>query len=101
MTQPDIPARDADSSRDVDAASAPSYPQRSTAQDHSATQELPAAQDATREMPSAATIPAPPAGAVPPASAPAAPAPSAHPASPTADTRPRPRRTPLRRPRSS
>ena len=77
MTQPDIPARDADSSRDVDAASAPSYPQRSTAQDHSATQELPAAQDATREMPSAATIPAPPAGAVPPASAPAAPAPSA------------------------
>ncbi len=77
MTQPDIPARDADSSRDVDAASAPSYPQRSTAQDHSATQELPAAQDTTREMPSAATIPAPPAGAVPPASAPAAPAPSA------------------------
>ena len=71
MTQPDIPARD------VDAASAPSYPQRSTAQDHSATQELPAAQDATREMPSAATIPAPPAGAVPPASAPEAPAPSA------------------------
>ena len=77
MTQPDIPARDADSSRDVDAASAPSYPQRSTAQDRSATQELPAAQDATREMPSAATIPAPPAGTVPPASAPAAPAPSA------------------------
>ena len=77
MTQPDIPARDADSSRDVDAASAPSYPQRSTAQDRSATQELPAAQDATREMPSAATIPAPPAGAVPLASAPAAPAPSA------------------------
>ena len=77
MTQPDIPARDADSSRDVDAASAPSYPQRSTAQDHSATQELPSMQDATREMPSAATIPAPPAGAVPPASAPAAPAPSA------------------------
>ena len=70
MTQPDIPARDADSSRDVDAASAPSYPQRSTAQDHSATQEFPAAQDATREMLSAATIPAPPAGAVPPASAP-------------------------------
>ena len=83
MTQPDIPARDADSSRDVDAASAPSYPQRSTAQDHSATQELPAAQDATREMPSATTIPAPTVGAVPPASAPgataapAAPAPSA------------------------
>ena len=69
MTQPDIPARDADSSRDVDAASAPSYPQRSTAQDHSATQELPVAQDATREMPSASEIPAPPAGAVPPASA--------------------------------
>ena len=77
MTQPHIPDRDADSSRDADAASAPSYPQRSTAQDHSATQELPAAQDATREMPSAATIPAPPAGAVPPASAPATPAPSA------------------------
>ena len=76
MTQPDIPARDADSSRDADAASTPSYPQRSTAQDYSATQELPFAQDATREMPSAATIPAPPAGAVPPASAPAAPAPS-------------------------
>ena len=77
MTQPHIPARDADSSRDVDAASAPSYPRRSMAQDHSATQELPSMQDATREMPSAATIPAPPAGAVPPASAPAAPAPSA------------------------
>ena len=72
MTQPEIPARDADSSRDVDAASAPSYPQRSTAQDHSATQELPAAQDVTREMPSAATIPAPPAGTVPPATAPVA-----------------------------
>ena len=72
MTQPHIPARDADSSRDVDAASAPSYPQRSTAQDHSATQELPSMQDATREMPSAATIPAPPAGAVPPATAPVA-----------------------------
>ena len=72
MTQPDIPARDADSSRDVDAASAPSYPQRSTAQDHSATQELPSMQDATREMPSAAMIPAPPAGAVPPATAPVA-----------------------------
>lgn len=77
MTQPDIPARDADSSRDADAASTPSYPQRPTAQDHSATQELPFAQDATREMPSAATIPAPPAGAVPPATAPAVPAPSA------------------------
>lgn len=77
MTQPHIPARDADSSRDADAASTPSYPQRSTAQDYSATQELPAAQDATREMPSASAIPAPPAGAVPPASAPAAPAPSA------------------------
>ena len=66
MTQPDIPARDADSSRDVDAASAPSYPQRSTAQDHSATQELPSAQDATREMPSATTIPAPTSADVPP-----------------------------------
>ena len=77
MTQPHIPAHDADSARDAETASAPSYPQRSTAQDHSATQELPAAQDATREMPSATTIPAPPAGAVPPASAPATPAPSA------------------------
>ena len=83
MTQPHIPAHDADSARNADAASATSYPQRSTAQDHSATQELPAAQDATREMPSATTIPAPTVGAVPPASAPgataapAAPAPSA------------------------
>ena len=77
MTQPHIPAHDADSARDAETASAPSYPQRSTAQDHSATQELPAAQDATREMPSATTIPAPPAGTVPPASAQAAPAPSA------------------------
>ena len=80
MTQPHIPDRDADSVRDADAASTPSYPQRSTAQDHSATQELPAAQDATREMPSAATIPAPPAGAVPPASEPTAPAAPAAPA---------------------
>ena len=72
MTQPHIPAHDADSARDAETASAPSYPQRSTAQDHSATQELPAAQDATREMPSATTIPAPPAGTVPPATAPAA-----------------------------
>ena len=74
MTQPHIPAHDADSARDAETASAPSYPQRLTAQDHSATQELPAAQDATREMPSATTIPAPPVGAVPRASAPAAPA---------------------------
>ena len=72
MTQPHIPDHDADSARDAETASAPSYPQRSTAQDHSATQELPAAQDATREMPSATTIPAPPAGTVPPATAPAA-----------------------------
>ena len=83
MTQPHLSAHDADSARDAETALAPSYPQRSTAQDHSATQELPAAQDATREMPSATTIPAPPAGTVPPAStqaapaAPAAPAPSA------------------------
>ena len=75
MTQPHIPAHDADSARDAETASALSYPQRSTAQDHSATQELPSAQDATREMPSATTIPAPPAGTVPSASAPAAPAP--------------------------
>ena len=74
MTQPHIPAHDANSARDAETASAPSYPQRSTVQDHSATQELPAAQDATREMPSATTIPAPPVGTVPPASAPGAPA---------------------------
>ena len=80
MTQPHIPAHDADSARDAETASAPSYPQRSTVQDHSATQELPAAQDATREMPSATTIPAPPAGTVPPASAPGAPAVPAAPA---------------------
>ena len=80
MTQPHIPAHDADSARDAETASAPSYPQRSTVQDHSATQELPAAQDATREMPSATTIPAPPVGTVPPASAPGAPAVPAAPA---------------------
>ena len=82
MTQPHIPAHDADSARDAETASAPSYPQRSTTQDHSATQELPVAQDATREMPSATTIPAPPVGAVPPASAQAAPAAPAAPAVP-------------------
>lgn len=86
MTQPHIPAHDADSARDAETASVPSYPQRSTAQDHSATQELPAAQDATREMPSATTIPAPPAGTVPPASAQAAPAPSAQEAPASAGT---------------
>ena len=75
MTQPHIPAHDADSARDAETASAPSYPQRSTAQDHSATQELPSAQDATREMPYATTIPAPPAGTAPSASEPTAPAP--------------------------
>ena len=85
MTQPHIPAHDADSARDAETASAPSYPQRSTAQDHSATQELPAAQDATREMPSATTIPAPPVGTVPPASAQAAPA---APAAPSAQETP-------------
>lgn len=77
MTQPHIPAHDADSARDANAASTPSYPQRSTAQGHSATQDLPAAQDVTRDMPSATAIPAPPAGEVPPTSAPANPAPSA------------------------
>lgn len=80
MTQPHIPAHDANSARDAETASAPSYPQPSTVQDHSATQELPAAQDATREMPSATTIPAPPVGTVPPASAPGAPAVPAAPA---------------------
>lgn len=82
MTQPHIPAHEADSARDAETASATSYPQRSTAQDHSATQELPSAQDATREMPSATTIPAPTAGTVPPASAQAAPAAPAAPAVP-------------------
>ena len=85
MTQPHIPAHDADSARDAETASAPSYPQRSTVQDHSATQELPAAQDATREMPSATTIPAPPAGTVPPVSAQAAPAVPAAPSVPAQD----------------
>ena len=60
----------------------PSYPQRSTAQDSADTQEL-RSLDATREMPSATTIPAPPAGTVPPASAPAAPAAPAAPSVPT------------------
>ena len=59
MNESQIPAPDADSSRDTVTASAPNYPQRATVQDYSATQELPAAQDATREMPSATTIPAP------------------------------------------
>ena len=71
MTQPHIPAHDADSARDAETASVPSYPQRSTAQDHSAPQELP---------------PAPPAGTVPPASAQAAPAPSAQEAPASAGT---------------
>lgn len=88
MTQPHIPAHDANSARDAETASAPSYPQRSTVQDHSATQELPAAQDATREMPSATTIPAPPAGTVPPASAPAAPVPAQEAPAPSAQESP-------------
>ena len=88
MTQPHIPAHDADSARDAETASAPSYPQPSTVQDHSATQELPAAQDATREMPSATTIPAPPAGTVPPASAPAAPVPAQEAPAPSAQESP-------------
>ena len=82
MTQPHIPAPGAEPGRDFERASTPSYAQRSTAQDHAATQELPATQDATREMPSATTIPAPPVGAVPPASAQAAPAAPAAPAVP-------------------
>ena len=89
MTQPHIPAHDADSARDAETASAPSYPQRSTAQDHSATQELPSAQDATREMPSTTTIPAPTAGTVPSASEPTAPAAPAAPA-PSAQEAPAP-----------
>ena len=88
MTQPHLSAHDADSARDAETALAPSYPQRSTAQDHSATQELPAAQDATREMPSATTIPAPPAGTVPPASAPAAPVPAQEAPAPSAQESP-------------
>ena len=51
MNDSQIPAPDADSSRDTVTAWAPSYSQRATAQDHSTTQELPPAQDATREMP--------------------------------------------------
>ena len=89
MTQPHIPAHDADSARDAETASAPSYPQRSTAQDHSATQELPSTQDATREMPSTTTIPAPTAGTVPSASEPTAPAAPAAPA-PSAQEAPAP-----------
>ena len=89
MTQPHIPAHDADSARDAETASAPSYPQRSTAQDHSATQELPSAQDVTREMPSTTTIPAPTAGTVPSASEPTAPAAPAAPA-PSAQEAPAP-----------
>ena len=89
MTQPHIPAHDADSARDAETASAPSYPQRSTAQDYSATQELPSAQDATREMPSTTTIPAPTAGTVPSASEPTAPAAPAAPA-PSAQEAPAP-----------
>ena len=77
MTQPHIPAPGAEPGRDFERASTPSYAQRSTAQDHAATQELPAAQDVTREMPTATTIPVPPAGAVPPTPAPANPAPFA------------------------
>ena len=88
MTQPHIPAHDANSARDAETASAPSYPQRSTVQDHSATQELPAAQDATREMPSATTIPAPPVGTVPPASAQAAPVPAQEAPAPSAQEAP-------------
>ena len=77
MTQPHIPAPGTEPGRDFERASTPSYAQRSTAQDHAATQELPAAQDVTREMPTATTIPVPPAGAVPPTPAPANPAPFA------------------------
>ena len=77
MTQPHIPAPGAEPGRDFERASTPSYAQRSMAQDHAATQELPAAQDVTREMPTATTIPVPPAGAVPPTPAPANPAPFA------------------------
>ena len=77
MIQPHIPAPGTEPGRDFERASTPSYAQRSTAQDHAATQELPAAQDVTREMPTATTIPVPPAGAVPPTPAPANPAPFA------------------------
>lgn len=86
MTQPHIPAHDADSARDAETASAPSYPQRSTAQDHSATQELPSAQEAPE--PGAQQVPAaggaysaptgePYGGYAAPASPEAAPAPTA------------------------
>ena len=77
MTQPHIPAPGTEPGRDFERALTPSYAQRSTAQDHAATQELPAAQDVTREVPTATTIPVPPAGAVPLTPAPANPAPFA------------------------
>ena len=51
MNDSQIPAPDADSPRDAVTAWAPGYSQRATVQDHSTTQELPPAQDATREMP--------------------------------------------------
>ena len=62
MNESQIPAPDADSSRDAIAASAPTYPQRATAQDPSTTQELPPAQDATREMPTPSAEETPAAG---------------------------------------
>ncbi|MBF1088345.1 MAG: trypsin, partial [Schaalia sp.] len=55
MTQPHIPAPGTEPGRDFERASTPSYAQRSTAQDHAATQALPAAQAVTREMPPAPT----------------------------------------------
>ena len=62
MNESQIPAPDADAPRDTVTASAPTYPQRATVQDHSTTQELPPAQDATREMPTPSAEEAPAAG---------------------------------------
>ena len=69
MNDSQIPAPDADSSRDTVTAWAPSYPQRATAQDHSTTQELPPAQDATREMPTPTASAPGVSSTVPPATA--------------------------------
>ena len=69
MNESQILAPDADSSRDTVTASAPTYPQRATVQDHSTTQELPPAQDATREMPTPTASAPGVSSTVPPATA--------------------------------
>ena len=69
MNDSQIPAPDADSPRDTVTASAPTYPQRATVQDHSTTQELPAAQETTREMPTPTASAPGVSSTVPPATA--------------------------------